>query len=237
MKSQSSFITSTQLFQARGTDIFGGGMEFKVVGLPEKKAFALWTDVSKEVTRLDKMFATLCTASDEEVDDEMRGILNLTEQYLISTERLFDVARGEELDFGGFAKGYALRQIAGLLKAAKAKDAFVSLGSGNFYALGNRPYGEGWKIELENPFTEDEMEPVILSGEALSITLNTPDRGDHIINPATQRPDCSRKMVQVKAKDALDAEVLSKVLFLAKEDQKKYILASFKGVSVQTIEL
>lgn len=241
MKSQSSYSASASLLQGTVYDIFGTDLRVQIAGLPEKKAYAVWSDITKELSALDKTFnrtaadseVSLLNSSAVEVETSatMKEALILCESYLLKTKGLFDISKGEDkdIDFDGFVKGYALRRLSAILKAGKVKDAFINFGGYAMYAVGRHPYGD-WTFTLENPYTEDEIEDFVLSGESLCIAGNTPEKSGHIVNPLTHRVDESRRFCCVKAQDPLDAEVLSMVYLLADERQMKDLAYSFKDI-------
>lgn len=242
MRTQSSYSSSASLFQGSAADIFGTDLKVQIAGLPEKKVYAVWTEITKELSALDKTFnrnnpqseVSLLNASkvDIETSEIMKEALNLCESYLIQTKGLFDISKGEDkdIDFDGFVKGYALRRIALILKAGKVKDAFINFGGTSMMALGKHPYGDCWTFTLEDPETEDEIQEFELRGESLSVSGNTPECGGHIINPLTHKVFEDSTISVVKTKDPLDAEILSMVLLLANDSQKKEMSYNFKGV-------
>lgn len=237
------------MFKGLALDVLGSRLSLRFAGVPEKKAYALWGDITKELARLDKIFngddpeseVSVLNASkvDIQTSDDFKQALNMCESYLIGTKGLFDISRGgrEDLDFGGFSKGYALRRIAVLLKSAKVKDAFADFGGSLVMAIGKQPYSDCWKFTLVDPWTEDELEEIELSGECLAICGNTPERSGHILNPLTGRADESHRLSIVKTADPLDAQVLALVHLLASEQQKKDIAYNYKKYEPRIIEL
>ena len=249
MRTQSSYSSSASLFQGLAADIFGTDLKVQIAGLPEKKAYAVWSEITKELSALDKTFSrsnpqsevSLLNSSkvDIETSDTMKEALNLCESYLIQTKGLFDISKGEDkdIDFDGFVKGFALRRIAGILKAGKAKDAFVNFGGVSMMAIGKHPYGDCWTFTLEDPDTEDEMKEFKLRGECLSISGNTPEVSGHIVNPITHKVFEASRLCAVTAKDPLDAEILAMVLLLADEKQVKEMSYNFKGIQSEFFDL
>ncbi len=242
MRTQSSYSSSASLFQGSAADIFGTDLKVQIAGLPEKKAYTVWSEITKELSALDKTFnrnnpqseVSLLNASkvDIETSEIMKEALNLCESYLIQTKGLFDISKGEDkdIDFDGFVKGYALRRIALILKAGKVKDAFINFGGTSMMALGKHPYGDCWTFTLEDPETEDEIQEFELRGESLSVSGNTPECGGHILNPLTHKVFEDYTISVAKTKAPLDAEILSMVLLLANDSQKKEMSYNFKGV-------
>ena len=249
MRTQSSYSSSASLFQGSAADIFDTDLKVQIAGLPEKKAYAVWSEITKELSVLDKTFnranpqseVSLLNSSREEIETSgmMKEALNLCESYLIKTKGLFDISKGQDkdIDFDGFLKGYALSRIAQILKSGKVKDAFINFGGTSMLAIGKHPYGDCWTFTLENPDTEDEMKEFELRGECLSISGNTPDVSGHIVNPLTHKVFEADRLCAVKSKDPLDAEILSMVLLLADEKQVKEMSYNFKGVESEFFDL
>lgn len=249
MRTQSSYSSSASLFQGSAVDIFDTDLKVQIAGLPEKKAYAVWSEITKELSALDKTFnranpqseVSLLNSSKEEIEtsDTMKEALNICELYLIKTKGLFDISKGEDkdIDFDGFVKGYALSRIVQILKSGKAKDAFINFGGASMLAIGKHPYGDCWTFTLENTDTEDEIKEFELRGECLCISGNTPDVNGHIVNPLTHKVFEAPRLCAVKCKEPLDAEILSMVLLLADEKQTKEIGYNFKGVETEFFEL
>lgn len=237
------------MFQGTAIEVMGTRFELLVVGLAERKSYTLWSEITSTLKKLEKTFNRFDPESevsrlnasevDIETSDTFKDALNLCETYFILTKNLFDISRGgrEDLDFGGFAKGYALRQISLLLKAAHVKDAFINFGNSSIMAIGKHPYGDCWKVGLTNPYTDEVIREFELKNCSLSTSGNTPEYTGHIINPLTHIADESRRLSTVVAKDPLDAEILSTVFMIASEPQRKDILANFPGVSFESFDV
>ena len=180
------------------------------------------------------------------VSPEMAEILRLCAAYYDSTERLFDVTLRDfsrvafpaprsvsfggaslTLDFGGFAKGYALRKIGATLREAGARSAFADFGNSSILGIGRHPYGACWKVSLPNPCTQQTLDEFGLENRALSTSGNTARHNGHIVNPQTGVYDTELKLAAVAADDPLDAEVLSTVRMIAGSRQWERIARNF----------
>ena len=237
------------MFTGTAADILGTELRVQIAGLPEKKAYGVWSEITKELASLDKTFnrsnpqseVSLLNSSKVEVEtsETMKEALNICESYLIRTKGLFDIAKGEDkdIDFDGFIKGYMLRRLSAILKAGKAKDYFVNIGESALMALGKHPYGGSWSFTLDNPYTEEEIKEFELCDTSLSISGNTPGCSGHIVNPLTHKPCESRRFSCVLSRDPLDAEILSMVLLMASDSQKKEMSYNFKGVECEMFDL
>ena len=123
---------------------------------------------------------------------------------------------GARIDLGGIGKGYACERAAEIL--ATAGPCLVNAGGD----IATR--GGVWTVAVE---TSDEPLTLELSGSCALATSGRDSRRwrragrelHHIIDPATGEPSTTDLLrVTVVARDAVDAEVTAKALFLAGSD-------------------
>ena len=82
------------------------------------------------------------------------------------------------LDLGGIGKGYALDQMALILKESGINNAMLDAGGSTLLAFGDGPGGSGWTGGLGDPSSpEITLKNNSLSGSGFS------ERGEHIIDP------------------------------------------------------
>ncbi len=176
-------------------------------------------------------------------------------RYSVLTEGLFDVTRKDmlnlslegdvltsmdrsvDLDFGGFAKGWALKKIQSVLKDAGVETAFIDFGGSALAALGDQPGGEGWRISLPSPFDGSVVGSFVLKDKALSTSGNTPGYTGHIIDPRTGEANVSKMLTTVICEDPVDAEVLSTVLMLADDGGTQRLAKAFPGARFEKYTL
>jgi thiamine biosynthesis lipoprotein len=88
--------------------------------------------------------------------EEIRGALALVDWRDLVIDRAAGTAflrrRGQALDLGAIAKGYAADEAAALLRR-RSRRAIIDLG-GNIFALGERPGRESWRIGVQDPLEE-----------------------------------------------------------------------------------
>ena len=138
------------------------------------------------------------------------------DEYKHRTGGLFDISKGDrELDFGGFAKGYLLKELKSVLPQGGIKSAFVDFGGSSILAAGRHPYGDCWKVGVRDPFSGGVVREIELKDQSMSTSGNSPGYSGHIINPATGMQVEGRKMVTVISEDPLEAEVLSTAAMVA----------------------
>ena len=137
--------------------------------------------------------------------------------------------RGHELDFGGFAKGFLLKELKSKLVSSGIWTAFVDFGDSSILALGHHPFGDCWKVGVKDPFGGAVLGEIELRDQAMSTSGNTPVYSSHIVNPKTGEADNSRTVVTVVSDDPLDAEVLSTVAIIASPEELEIVKKNFPG--------
>ena len=132
------------------------------------------------------------------------------------------------IDFGGYAKGYAVERIKDILKESKVKDSFINFGNSSICAFGNHPYGDCWSIGIENPYKKGEvLGEYKLKDDAMSTSGNMPSNPKHIVNPFTGKYNEEKKVVSIVTKNSTDAEVLSTSLMISQKEEEEKILENF----------
>jgi FAD:protein FMN transferase len=145
-----------------------------------------------------------------------------------------------QLDFGGYAKGYALDRAAEILRAEGIQDALINVG-GNAMALGrrgNRP----WRVGLDAPrgagllatLELNDGEAVGTSGDYRRYYEIDGKRYSHIIDPRTGYPVAGVESVTVLVSGGAGAgglsDAASKPIFIEGRDGWKDAAARM-GVS------
>ncbi|MDD3038346.1 FAD:protein FMN transferase [Bacteroides sp.] len=198
-----------------------------------------------EVALLNKHLS----ANKTQISPELWSMLQLCRQYYEQTLHLFDITLKDfsqvnfhsdcfissnhpdlSFDFGGFAKGYALKKIRKMIVCANVKDAFVDFGNSSIIGIGHHPYGDCWKVSFLNPYSQTLLREFDLLNMALSTSGNTRQYTGHIINPLTGIYDEQRKASTIVSEDPLDAEVLSTVWMIANEQQREQISTNFNNI-------
>ena len=167
--------------------------------------------------------------SSVQLSDELWEILQDCSRYYEMTDGCFDVTLadfgkvimmeeshsvnfdkyGMSLDFGGYAKGYALKCVRKRLDGAGIKRALVNFGNSSVLALGTHPFGDNWPIGVEDPFNGVAMMTINLCDTSMSVSGNTPLNKQHIINKESSGLVAGNVMVAVVCDDPVDAEVMT----------------------------
>lgn len=209
-------------------------------------------DAASEVSKLNQQAYQKAVPISAELED----ILCSCQYYHEKTLHLFDITLKDfsqvqirhdhsvsfnnssvTLDLGGFAKGYALKKIREILLQENIEHAFVNFGNSSIMGIGHHPYGNCWKVSLQNPYTQQSLDEFCLTNNTLSTSGNTERYSGHIINPLTGTCNEQRKIASVLSADPLDAEILSTTWMIANDRQQKQISANFKHIKGITYTL
>jgi len=191
-----------------------------------------------------------------EVGEELYFALELCERVRLATGGFFDIAAlsgicerpayitipethsvirtpgNAVLDFGGYAKGFALEKAIKMLREAGVAGALLNFGNSSVGAVGTHPFGENWIVSPGR--SPETVFP--LRDSALSISGNGSSGRGHIINPRDGKVAEKDYDIAVTGKSAFLCEVLSTALFAAPENEMQIIISRFGGYEMKRIE-
>lgn len=144
---------------------------------------------------------------------------------------LLQGSKGLRLDFGAFAKGLLLQEVANNIQQQYPDAAFLLNGGGDLVAVGERP-GRPWRIAVRHPRMQNRYLALISlnDGEAAFTSgdyerfFDAPDsQGQakhyhHILDPRTGWPAQGTQSLTVLHHDAGLADAASTALFVAGDD-------------------
>lgn len=186
------------------------------------------------------------------LSNDLWTILNNCIYYNERTQGLFDISLGNHssfklssldqsfysedsnitLDFGGYAKGYALKQIKNVLLRYQVFNAFINFGNSSILALGKHPLSFAWPISISNPYNPIHiLDSFELNNLSLSISGNMPTHQHHIFNPHTKQYTSESRITSVTAIDPLDAEILSTVAMISDSSTFNEIIKKFNIIN------
>ena len=132
------------------------------------------------------------------------------------------------LDLSAIAKGYAVDQLAAILKARQLNDYLIDIG-GELYASGRNAEGKPWKIAIERPQSGSQLPAriVSLSDEAIATSGDYRNyievdghRYSHTIDPRSNRPlSHATVLLSVIDEQAMRADALATALLVMGEPQ------------------
>jgi thiamine biosynthesis lipoprotein len=126
---------------------------------------------------------------------------------------------GMMLDFGGYAKGYALRCMRKRFLESGIKCALVNFGNSSVLAIGAHPFGESWPVGIEDPVGGTLITTFHLKDTSLSVSGNTPANPQHIVNTEKSVTVGGDIMVAIVSDDPVDAEALTTAWIASGEEQ------------------
>ncbi|MDR0744227.1 MAG: FAD:protein FMN transferase [Tannerella sp.] len=139
---------------------------------------------------------------------------------------LFD-QYGMALDFGGYAKGYALQCVGKRFSETGIKRALVNFGNSSVLAIGTHPYGESWPVGIEDPAGERSPTMFNLRDTSVSVSGNAPARPQHIVNTRKKATVEGGVMVAVVSDNPVDAEVLTTAWIASGEEPAPEWMSNF----------
>lgn len=122
------------------------------------------------------------------------------------------------IDLGGFGKGYAVDQLAELLREWSIDAALIHGGSSSVLALGAPPGTGGWPLTLSHPANRQatlahlDLRDRALSGSGL-------EQGPHIIDPRSGHPVEGVMAAWTSAPTAATADALSTAFMVMTPDE------------------
>jgi len=139
---------------------------------------------------------------------------------------LFD-KYGLALDFGGYAKGYALRCVRKKIIDSGITRALVNFGNSSVLAIGTHPFGDSWPVGIEDPFGGGVLRAISLCDTSMSVSGNTPSNHRHIVDPATSTMVDGNAIVAVVSDDPVDAEVMTTAWIASGQEREPEWMGKF----------
>jgi thiamine biosynthesis lipoprotein len=157
-------------------------------------------------------------------EEELQAALSLVDASRIRTDGTeVTLGEGQQLDFGGIAKGYTSAVVMDVFREYGITSGMVSLG-GNVQVLNRKTDGTCWKIGIRDPQSESgdvlaavevENEAVITSGGYERYFEQDGNTYIHIIDPRTGYPaDGDLTSVTIISEDGMLADALSTSLYI-----------------------
>lgn len=149
---------------------------------------------------------------------------------------------GVRIDLGGIAKGWAVDQAIGLLRAAGVERAMVTAG-GDTRIIGDR-FGKPWMVGIRDPREDGKVIVRIPLDDAALSTSGDYERFfeedgmryHHIIKPASGRPARAVRSVTVIGPTATRTDGLSKTIFVLGIERGMRILDRLGDVDAVAID-
>jgi thiamine biosynthesis lipoprotein len=223
-------------------------------GTSENRLTAVWSELEKELNRLEKMFNRFDRESEVakvntdaqfkpvELSDELWNMLTECDRFYAKTDGNFDITLsnfkhliimkesqsvqfdkyGMLIDFGGIAKGYALKKMKNIIKKTDIRRALLNFGNSSALAVGSHPYGDRWAIGINNPFENKILTTISLYDTSMSVSGNSPQNKRHIYGKDNNFIE-KNKIAAIITDDPVDAEVVSTALIASKKETPAWL--------------
>ena len=211
--------------KAQQVAAFSGGAFDITVG-PLVKAWGIGTD-NERIPSAQELEALLPLIGYQNVDID---------------HNMVSIKRGQMVDLGGIAKGYAGDAVIEVYQRHGITAACVNLG-GNVVTLGSKPDGSPWRVGIRDPRPASSGneaslgvvkvidKAVVTAGDDQRYFLADGQRYHHILDPATGYPARSDLMsVTLVTDSSLDADALATAVYILGLDQGRELLRRYGGV-------
>ena len=125
-------------------------------------------------------------------------------------------APAPDLDLGGFGKGFALDEMAALLREWDIEQALLHGGHSSVLVLGDAGDGSGWPVALRHPQQPERVLAVLPLRDA-ALSSSGLEKGRHIIDPRTAAPVAEHVATWAMAESAARSDALSTAFMVMHE--------------------
>lgn len=174
---------------------------------------------------------------DEDEISKTKELINIDDLY-ISGERVYLSKKGEAIDFGGLAKGYALDEIYSILAKSNVESALINFG-GSVLTY-SKETEKKWKIGIKHPRDQGIIGIINVKGNNFISTSGDYERNFeksgkrfcHIMDPKTCSPvDNGVIAVTVIGKKGSETDAFSTAFMILSPDES-ISLANNNEVSI-----
>ncbi|MFN8222246.1 MAG: FAD:protein FMN transferase [Gaiellales bacterium] len=167
----------------------------------------------------------------------VREVLELCEHARKTTLGYFDVRATGRLDPSGLVKGWAVDRAARLLEEEGAANYTISAG-GDLVAKGDALPGGGWRIGLQHPLDERSLMWSFDTTDASVATSGAYVRGQHVLDPHSQRPPTGLLSVTIAGPELATADIYATAAFAMGEAATRWVttLAPYEALVVDDDE-
>jgi thiamine biosynthesis lipoprotein len=176
--------------------------------------------------------------------DKKRKLIDYTKIEVDRTGKRARIGKGQHIDLGGIAKGYAVDGAARLLKSSGVEDFLVQAG-GDLYGSGKKPDGTPWVSGVRDPRGPDGsfFAMIELANHAFSTAgdyarsyVYKGKRYHHIIDPRTGFPATACRSVTIWAPTAFEADAIDDAVFILGPKEGLELVESLEGVGAVIVD-
>ena len=153
--------------------------------------------------------------------------------------------RGQCLDLGGIAKGYAVDQAKRIALDHGITSSYLNLG-GTIVVIGNRPDGNPWRVGVRHPRKNDSLLGVLHVASTLIVTSGDYERffydeqgkrWHHILDPTTgYRAESDLISVTIVGENSTLVDALATALIILGSEHIPHIQEQFPMVDIIAVD-
>jgi thiamine biosynthesis lipoprotein len=175
-------------------------------------------------------------------DEDIAEALQWVDYRRLSlTPGLITLPTSVSVTMNGIAQGYITDRVATLLRGLGWAHVMIDLGE--MYALGSRADGSSWRVAVDSPSGVrcplpllDVSDRAVATSSAVGTMFVPSGRHHHLFDPRSGRSASRSIQVTVIAEQAALADALSTALFVARPEEREYILNRFPGSECLIVE-
>ena len=147
--------------------------------------------------------------------------------------------KGQAIDLGGIAKGYAADVIRNIFIRNNIQSAVINLG-GNIFVIGGKMSSEPWSIGIQDPYgvrgefvgiVKETDKSIVTSGNYERYFIHEGNRMHHIIDPRSGYPSNSQIIsATIISDNSIDGDGLSTGVFILGVEKAIKLIESMKGI-------
>ncbi|GAA4737647.1 FAD:protein FMN transferase [Amnibacterium soli] len=145
----------------------------------------------------------------------------------------FDARRAGRFDPAAYVKGWSVERAGRLLRAAGCEDWTVNAGGDVLVASSDRSRSP-WRIGVQHPFDRSATALVLEAHDLAVATSGRYERGDHILDPRTERPATAAASTTVCGADLGLADAFATAAFVLGDEGPAWI-AGIPGCECWTV--
>ena len=213
-------------------NISGGCFDITVQPLLDLWSGGLWKETAEvQAERIEETLAVIGS-------DKLK----------VSADRIEFEKEGMTVTLNAIAKGYAVDEAMEVIKEFDIKQALINAG-GDLYAMGTKPDGASWTVELKNPDDSDNADTDIkplptfaFVDKAVATSGNyyryyDPEKEvGHIMDPRTGYTTNICISVTIIADTCMEADALATSVFVMGPDDGMNLVESLKDVEALIID-
>ncbi|MDT4929070.1 MAG: FAD:protein transferase [Pseudonocardiales bacterium] len=196
-----------------------------------------WRDAVRDVVnwlhQVDAVFSTYRADSDVsriqrrelravDAHPDVLEVLDLCAQVQAATDGYFSALHNGKLDPTGLVKGWAIERAGELLRRHGSPNHAVN-GGGDMQLAGEGAPGRPWRVGIADPADRTRVLTVLAGRDFAVATSGTAERGEHLVDPFTNRAATALASASVAGPSLTVADAYATAAFVMGDDALGWI--------------